>query len=155
MSIESVMLCTHLILCCPLILLPSVFPRIKAFSNESAPCIRWPKNWSTVVAVPVSSMKHTSSILPYCHLILMFLHGCKMMLYFPEPQIFMALKAMGRRKKRKAFCPLCHFFLFESDTCPQLPCISHGPLVATKKLQKIVSVAGYNAAPSKTGILFF
>ena len=46
MSIESVMPCNHLILCCPLILLPSVFPSIRVFSNESALCIRWPKYWS-------------------------------------------------------------------------------------------------------------
>ena len=44
-SIESVMPSNHLILCRPLLLLPSVFPRIRVFSNESALCIRWPKNW--------------------------------------------------------------------------------------------------------------
>ena len=37
---------SHLILCCPLLLLPSIFPRIRVFSNESALCIRWPKYWS-------------------------------------------------------------------------------------------------------------
>ena len=36
----------HLILCRPLLLLPSIFPSIRVFSNESALCIRWPKNWS-------------------------------------------------------------------------------------------------------------
>ena len=36
----------HLILCCPLLLLPSIFPRIRAFSNESAVLIRWPKYWN-------------------------------------------------------------------------------------------------------------
>jgi len=36
----------HLILCCPLLLLPSIFPRIRVFSNESALHIRWPKYWS-------------------------------------------------------------------------------------------------------------
>ena len=46
MSIESVMPSNHLILCCPLLLLPSIFPRIKVFSNESALRIRWPKYWS-------------------------------------------------------------------------------------------------------------
>ena len=43
MSIESVMPPNHLILCCPLLLLPSMFPSIRVFSNESALCIRWPK----------------------------------------------------------------------------------------------------------------
>ena len=45
MSIESVMLSNHLTLCRPL-LLPSIFPSIRVFSNESTLCIRWPKNWS-------------------------------------------------------------------------------------------------------------
>ena len=46
MSIEFVMPANHLILCCPLLLLPSVFPSIRVFSNESALRIRWPKYWS-------------------------------------------------------------------------------------------------------------
>ena len=46
MSIESVMPSNHLILCHPLLLLPSIFPSFRVFSNELALCIRWPKNWS-------------------------------------------------------------------------------------------------------------
>ena len=46
MSIESVMLSNHLIPCRPLLLLPSIFPSIRVFSNESALHIRWPKYWS-------------------------------------------------------------------------------------------------------------
>ena len=46
MSIESVMPSNHLILCCPLLLLPSIFPRIRVFSNELPFCIMWPKCWS-------------------------------------------------------------------------------------------------------------
>ena len=46
MSLESVMPSNHLILCCPLLLLPSIFPSIRVFSNESALHIRWPKYWS-------------------------------------------------------------------------------------------------------------
>ena len=45
-SIESVMPTNHLILCCPLRLLPSIFPSIRVFSNESALRISWPKYWS-------------------------------------------------------------------------------------------------------------
>ena len=45
MSIESVMPSSHLILCHPLLLLPSIFPSIRVFSNESALRIRWPKYW--------------------------------------------------------------------------------------------------------------
>jgi len=46
MSIELVMPSNHLILCCPLLLLPSIFPSIRVFSNESAVQTRWPKYWS-------------------------------------------------------------------------------------------------------------
>ena len=46
MSIDSVMPSNHLILCHPLLLLPSIFPSIRVFSNESALCITWAKNWS-------------------------------------------------------------------------------------------------------------
>ena len=46
MSIESVMPSNHLILYCPLLLLPSIFPSIRVFSNESVLCIKWPKYWT-------------------------------------------------------------------------------------------------------------
>ena len=46
MSIESVMPSNHLILCQPLLFLPSVFPSLRVSSNETALCIRWPKYWS-------------------------------------------------------------------------------------------------------------
>ena len=55
MSIESVMPSSHLILRCPLLLLPSIFPSIRVFSNESALCIRWPKFWSFSVSISPSS----------------------------------------------------------------------------------------------------
>ena len=54
MSIESVMPSNHLILCHPFLLLPSVFPSIKVFSNESALCIRWPKYWSFSFNINIS-----------------------------------------------------------------------------------------------------
>ena len=44
--IESVIPSNHLILCCPLLLLPSIFPSIRVFSKESVLCIRWPKYWN-------------------------------------------------------------------------------------------------------------
>ena len=55
MSIVSVMLSNHLILCCPLLLLPSIFPSIRVFSNESALHIRWPKYWSFSFNISPSS----------------------------------------------------------------------------------------------------
>ena len=54
-SIESVMLSNHLILCCPLLLPPSVFPSIRVFSNESALLIRWPKYWSFSFSISPSN----------------------------------------------------------------------------------------------------
>ena len=55
MSIESVMPSNHLILCCLLLLLPSIFPSIRVFSNESALHIRWPKYWSFSFNISPSS----------------------------------------------------------------------------------------------------
>ena len=55
MSIKSVTPCNHLILCCPLLLLPSTFPRIRVFSNESAVRIRWPKYWSFSFSISPSN----------------------------------------------------------------------------------------------------
>ena len=55
MSIESVTLSNHLILCYPLLLLPSIFSSIRVFSNESALCIRWPKYWSFSFSISSSN----------------------------------------------------------------------------------------------------
>ena len=55
MSIESVMPSNHLILCCPLLLLPSIFPSIRVFSNESVLRIRWPEYWSFSFSISSSS----------------------------------------------------------------------------------------------------
>ena len=54
-SIESVMPSNHLILCHPFLLLPSIFPRIRVFSNESVLHIRWPKYWSFSLSISLSS----------------------------------------------------------------------------------------------------
>ena len=55
MSIESVMLSNHLILCLPLLLLPSIFPSIRVFSNELVLCIRWLKYWSFSFSISPSN----------------------------------------------------------------------------------------------------
>ena len=55
MCIESVMPSSHPILCHPLLLLPSIFPSIRVFSNESALCIRWPKDWSFSFSISPSN----------------------------------------------------------------------------------------------------
>ena len=61
MSIELVMASNHLILCLPLLLLPSIFPSIRVFSNESALLIRWPKYWSFSFNISFSN-KHPGLI---------------------------------------------------------------------------------------------
>ena len=63
MSIESVMPSNHLILCRPLLLLPSIFPNIRVFSNESALHIRWPKYWS--FSFNVSPSNEHSGLISY------------------------------------------------------------------------------------------
>ena len=55
MFIESVILSNHLILCHPLLLLPSIFPCIRVFTSELAVCIRWPKYWSFSFSISHSS----------------------------------------------------------------------------------------------------
>ena len=55
MSIESVMPSSHLVLCCPLLLLPSIPPSIRVFSNESTLLMRWPKYWSFSFSIIPSS----------------------------------------------------------------------------------------------------
>ena len=62
MSIESVMPSNHLILSCPLLLLPSIFPSIRVFSNESVLRIRWPKYWSFSFSISPSH-EHSGLIL--------------------------------------------------------------------------------------------
>ena len=55
MSIESVMPSNHLILCCPLLLLPPIPPSIRVFSNKSTLCMRWPKYWSFSFSISPSN----------------------------------------------------------------------------------------------------
>ena len=55
MSIESVMPSNHLILCCPVFLLPLVFPSLRVFSNQSALYCRWPKYWSFSFSISLSN----------------------------------------------------------------------------------------------------
>ena len=63
MSIESVMPSNHLILYCPLLLLPSIFPSIKFFSSEAVLCIRWPKDWS--FSFSISSSNEYSGLISF------------------------------------------------------------------------------------------
>ena len=63
MSIKLVMTCNHLILCCLLLLPPSIFPRIRVFSKESVLCIRWPKYWN--FSFSISSSNEYSGLISF------------------------------------------------------------------------------------------
>ena len=63
MSIESVMPSNHLILCCPLLLPPSIFPRIRVFPNELVLCIRWPKYWNFSFSISLSISPEYSGLI--------------------------------------------------------------------------------------------
>ena len=65
MSIKSMMPSSHLILCCPFLLLPPIPPSIRVFSNESVRCIRWPKNWSFSFRVGVSPSNEYSGLISF------------------------------------------------------------------------------------------
>ena len=65
MSIKSVIPSNHLILCCPLLLLPSIFPSIRVFSNELALRIRWPKYWSFSFNISSLALSFFIVQLPY------------------------------------------------------------------------------------------
>ena len=65
MSIESVMPPNHLILCRPLLLLPSIFPRIRVFSKELALCIRWPKYWNFSFSFSISPSNECSGLISF------------------------------------------------------------------------------------------
>ena len=74
MSIESVIPFNNLIFCSPLLLLPSIFPSIRVFSNESALCIRWPKYWRFSFSISPSS-EHPGVILRMGWLDLLAIQG--------------------------------------------------------------------------------
>ena len=61
LSIESMMPSTHLILCCPLLLLPTIPPSIRVFSNQSTLLMRWPKYWSFSFSI-IPSKEHSGLI---------------------------------------------------------------------------------------------
>ena len=65
MSIESVMPSNHLILCQPLLLLPSILPSIRIFSNESAFHIRWPEYWSLSLSFSISPSNEYSGLISF------------------------------------------------------------------------------------------
>ena len=101
-SIELMMPSNHLILCCPLLLLPSIFPSIRVFSNESALHIRWPKYWSFNFNIS-SSNEHPELISPRMDWLDLLVQGI--------------LKSLLQHHSSKASIPLCSAFFIVQLTC--------------------------------------
>ena len=79
MSIELVMPSNHLVFCCPLLLLPSIFPSIRVFFSELSLCIRWPKYWKWYLwmcFVKVTALPGRPSFLSCMTLVLLPLRPC-------------------------------------------------------------------------------
>ena len=110
MSIESVMPSNHLVLCCPILLLPSTFPSIRVFSNESALCIRWPKYWSFSFSISPSNQ--------YSGLISFRIN------WFDLPAVQGILKSLLQHHHLKALILQCSAFFIDQ--------LSH-PYVTTRK----------------------
>ena len=114
-SIESVMLSKHLILCCPLLLLPLIFPSIRVFSNESALCIGWPKYWS--VSISPSNIYTGLIFFRIDQFDLLAIQGTlKSLLQHPNSKasflwhlaFFMVPLSHPYRTTGKVFCSTCH-----------------------------------------------
>ena len=106
MSIKLVMPSNHLILCCPSFLLPSIFPSIRVFPNESVLCIRWPKYWSFSFNIGPSN--------EYSGLISFRMD----MLDLRAVQV--ALKSFLQHHSSKASVPLCSAFITVQLSHPYL-----------------------------------
>ena len=96
MSIESVMSPNHLILYCPLLLSPSVFPSIRVFSNESALHMRWPKYWSFSFSISASNEHSGLIFFKTDWLDLLAVQG--------------TLKSLQHHSSKASICPCSAFF---------------------------------------------
>ena len=105
LSIESVMPSNHLILCHPLLPLPSIFPSIRVFSNESALCIRWQKYWSFSLNISRSN-EHTGLIFRMDWLDLLAVQG--------------TLKSLLQHHNSKASILLCSAFVIVQLSHPYM-----------------------------------
>ena len=113
MSIESVMPSIHLILCRPLLLLPSFFPSIRVFSNEAVLHIRWPKYWH--FSFPISSSSEHSGLISF------------RIDWLDFPVIRGTLKSLLQHHSSKASILLCSAFLMVQLSHP---CMTTGKATA-------------------------
>ena len=102
--IESVMPSNHLILCRPLLLPPSVFPSIRAFSHESALSIRWPKHW--IFSISISPSNEYSGLFPF------------RMDWFNLPTVHGTLKSLLQHYNPKASVLWCSLFFMVQPSHP-------------------------------------
>ena len=128
MSIESVMPFNHLIICCPLLFLPSVFPSTRVFSNESAFCIRWPKYWS--ISYGISPSNEYSELI-FCRIS-----------WFDLLAVQRTLKSLLQHHSSKALIPQCSTFFMVQ--------LSH-PYMTTGK---IIALASWTFVGKVMSLLF-
>ena len=106
MSIELVMPSNHLILCCPLLLLPSIFPSIRVFSNKSIFHIRWPKYWSFSFNIRPSN--ECSGLISF------------KMVWLDLLAVQGTLKSLLQHHSSKASILLCSAFFIVQLSCPYM-----------------------------------
>ena len=106
MSIESMIPSNHLLLCCSLLLLPSIFPSIRVFSNEWALCIRWPKCWS--FSFSISPCNEYSGLISF------------MIDWFDRPEVQGTLKNLLQHHSSKALVLQCSAFFMAQLSLPYL-----------------------------------
>ena len=126
MSIESVMPSNHLILCCPLLLRPSIFPSIRVFSNESALHIRWPKYWSFSFNIRPSNEHPGLISFRMDWLDLLAVQG--------------TLKSLLQHHSSKASIPLCSAFLIVQLSHPYMTTGKTIPLIRLTFVGKVMSL---------------
>ena len=126
-SIESVMPSNHLILCCPLFLLPSVFPSIRVFSNESALRIRWPKYWS----FSISPSNEYSELISF------------RIDWFYLPAVQGTLKSLLQHHNSKASVLQCSAFFMVQVSQPHITIGKTMPLTRWTFIGKVISAFQY------------
>ena len=134
MSIESVMPSNHIILCCPLLLLPSIFPSIRVFSNESALCMRWPKYWSFSLSISLSN-EHPRLISFRMDWLSLLVQG--------------TLKSLLQHHSSKASILLCSAFLIVQLSHPYM---TTGKTIALTRWTYIPTISHYT--PTLKGVHF-
>ena len=135
-SSELVLLSNQFILCCPLLLLPLIFPRIRFFSNDSALCIRWPKYWSFSISpsneysglISFRIIQSDSQVLPRAQ---------------PSPPPWcqlLSLSPLACPTRWLAFCSLfISVVVFSLSSLPEVlfSQLSHGPFLVQNQLHNL------------------